>query len=597
MSRRERDIASWFALRRQLNASGLSRREVAKLGLMVSGGMLVGLDGRPARAQVAPFWAPSPALTPFVDPLPIPDSLQAKELDPAPNASAHQFYNLFPPQKTYEVRLKEATHRWHRDLPSDKIWGYDGYYPGRTLDLRYGEPVVLRLRNELPDLDHPAPGGFGLPSATMHLHNFHTASESDGGPWAWIDPDEVRDHHYTMARAGFTVPDTIPAEFRDLMGGDVRESLTSLFLHDHRPEFTAANVYKGMMAGCRIFDEQDSGDEEDTTPGAWRLPSGPYDIPLVLADKRFDANGELFFDTFFTEGFLGDRYTVNGVVQPYLEVKKRKYRFRVYNPGPSRTYRLVLRYGNSSRSMTQITEGGNFLERPITVSSVDIWVAERADLIIDFSSFKPGDRLYLVNLARMLIDGRGVDKFDLKVGDPANRVLEFRVTDESVTDRSQVPGYFRSFPPIDTTNVVRTRNWVLGRKNGMWTVNDKFWDPDADHLAKNVDKVNPVRRNTAEIWRIQSSSGGWDHPMHIHFEEGQILKTNGRAATKRFRTDIYRLGRNGSESMEILLHFRDFPQPGFNAPGKGRYVLHCHNTVHEDHAMMATFNIVPDIVS
>jgi FtsP/CotA-like multicopper oxidase with cupredoxin domain len=601
MDWREKDIATWFELRRQLNLSGLSRREAARLGLLASSGMMVGLGGSPARAQLAlPAWPPSPPLTPFLEPMPIPESLEHVDLDPPPTASEHQFYSRFPAQKTYQVRLKEASHRWHPDLPSDKIWGYDGYYPGPNLDLRYGEPVVLRIRNGLPGLDQRAPGGFGLPSATTHLHNFHTASESDGGPWGWTDPGGYKDHHYTMARAGFTVPGLIPAEFRAGAdgrvgtageGGDVRESLTSLFLHDHRPEYTAANVYKGMMAGCRVFDQQDSGSEES----GWQLPSGPHDVPLVLADKRFDSNGELFFDPFFTEGFLGDHYTVNGAVQPYLEVKKRKYRFRVYNPGPSRTYRLVLRHGNSNRPMVQITEGGNFLEQPATITSFDIWVAERFDLIIDFSGYKTDDRLYLVNRARMLPDGRGVDNFDLNIGDPANRVLEFRVTDDAV-DPSRIPSYFRPLPPLTTADVVRTRTWVLGRKNGMWTINDRLWDPEIDHRLQNVGRLNQVRRNTSEIWRIQAGSGGWDHPMHIHFEEGQLLKTNGRTPARRFRTDVYRLGRNGFDSIEILLQFRDFPEPGFTpAPRRaaGEYVMHCHNTVHEDHAMMTTFNIVP----
>jgi FtsP/CotA-like multicopper oxidase with cupredoxin domain len=107
-----------------------------------------------------------------------------------------------------------------------------------------------------------------------------------------------------------------------------------------------------------------------------------------------------------------------------------------------------------------------------------------------------------------------------------------------------------------------------------------------------------IRRNSAEIWTLESSSGGWQHPLHIHFEEGQMITQNGVriAEGNRYRADIYRLGNN---MMEIVMRFRDFPDTrGYSPSGgvnqtadNGRYVMHCHNVVHEDHAMMATWSI------
>jgi FtsP/CotA-like multicopper oxidase with cupredoxin domain len=123
-----------------------------------------------------------------------------------------------------------------------------------------------------------------------------------------------------MMRAGFTIGETdparggIPMQHRDGWGGDKRESLTTLFFHYHRPEFTTAGIYKGLVGFFRIFDEMDTGDE---TKG-WRLPSGPYDVPLAIADKRFDRDGNLFFDQFNLDGHLGDKTTVNGKIQPFL---------------------------------------------------------------------------------------------------------------------------------------------------------------------------------------------------------------------------------------------------------------------------------------
>ena len=205
------------------------------------------------------------------------------------------------------------------------------------MNCRYGEPVLLRMENHLPAVnDHV---GFGVPQSITHLHNAHTASETDGGPWDWNERGQYTDHHFCMARPGFTVPGTIPAAWRDASGGDVRETLTTLFFHYHRPDFTSAGVYKGLANMVRFFDEKDTGNE---TQG-WRLPSGPYDVELMIADKKFDPRtGELVFDDFNLDGVLGDKLTVNGKIQPFFVVKRRKYRFRVLDAGPARFYTLVV---------------------------------------------------------------------------------------------------------------------------------------------------------------------------------------------------------------------------------------------------------------
>ena len=372
--------------------------------------------------------------------------------------------------------------------------------------------------------------------------------------------------------------------------------MTSLFLHEHRPDFTAANVYKGLFAFTRIFDEDDTGDE---TRG-WRLPSGQFDIPLVVYDTRFDPNdGQLFFDQFTTDGFLGDKLTVNGKIQPFLEVKRRKYRFRILNPGPSRFYIFVLRRNGRSESFAQITDGGNFLQAPRTVSRLETWVAERHDVIIDFRRFQAGDRLRLANILPMREDGRGGDHdHRLNPDDPVNQALEFRVVGGNVADPSRVPSSFRPFPPVDLNESVRRRVWRFDRRNGLWTVNGELFDPDIDHRAGRLaNPINQVRRNTSEVWVFENSSNGWEHPVHAHLEEGQAIRIDGvpLAAANAARRDVQRLGRAAHE-VEVFMRFRDFPDPDFTAPSPGeagRYVLHCHNTVHEDHAMMVTFNMVP----
>jgi FtsP/CotA-like multicopper oxidase with cupredoxin domain len=203
-----------------------------------------------------------------------------------------------------------------------------------------------------------------------------------------------------MARAGFSNPAAVPAQYRDASGGDVRETLTSLFFHDHRPDFTAANVYRGLIGLFRLYDERDTGNESDASPQAWRLPSGPYDVPLLIADRRFDPQtGELFFDQFDLDGHLGDKYTVNGRVQPYFEVKRRKYRFRVYTPGPTRIYHLVFRHNGANQPFTQLSNSGNLLEAPRqNLTRIEMVPANRVDLIVDFRRFPAGAKVHLANI-------------------------------------------------------------------------------------------------------------------------------------------------------------------------------------------------------
>jgi FtsP/CotA-like multicopper oxidase with cupredoxin domain len=590
MNDRNRCIAAMLDLRHQLTEARLGRRELAKLGLIAGGAYWA--KGASLRAALAKETAISPRTRPWVEAMPPANRPLAETPMAGYDEAAHQYGRHYRPKRTYKIPVMAGRHSFHKDLPASTIWGFGGVFPGPTIDARYGDPVLIRFLNQLPTV--AGHKGFGHPEIATHLHNFHSASESDGGPWNWLKPGESRDQHYGMMRAGFTRPERTPAEFRDAWGGDKRESLTTLFFHDHRPEFTSANVYKGMVGVFRIFDEDDTGEEGK----GWNLPCGDYDVPLVLADKQFDPRtGALTFDQFATDGFLGDKITVNGKIQPYFVVERRKYRFRLINGGPSRFYNLVLRQGGRSQPFTQITASGNFLEfarRDLT--SIELWVAERSDIVVDFSRFKAGDKVYLANTMVMRDNGRGADRGKtLRPDDVANQVLEFRIVEAKSKDRSQVPSRFRPLPPVNLAEVVRTRHWKLERKNGAWAINGQFWDPDIDHAPEFI--ANPphqVKRDTAEVWVLESSSGGWDHPMHIHFEEGIAFRQNGTtiAPQNRYRTDVHRMAGN---KLEVFMRFRDFPQPDFpGAKGDaGRYVMHCHNTVHEDHSMMATFTIVP----
>lgn len=317
----------------------------------------------------------SPATTPFVEPLPLPViPTPVASLSPAAVTSQFQRYSQFPAKQFYDINVKEALHSFHPSLPLNRVWGYNGISPGPDFRARYGTPMIVRYRNNLPTIST----GFGDPNIITHLHNGHNGSESDGYPGDFYGSGKYKDHHYPFM----------------LAGNDPNEALGSLWYHDHRIDFTAANTYKGLVGTFFLYDALDSGNEQDTNPQALRLPSGDYDLPLFLADKRFDANGALIFSQTDLDGFVGDRFTVNGKIQPYFKVARRKYRFRLYNGGPSRFYGIKLSTG---QSFQLIATDGNLLPAPITMTRFEQAPAERFDIVIDFSNYKIGDQIFLQN--------------------------------------------------------------------------------------------------------------------------------------------------------------------------------------------------------
>ncbi|MBA2724014.1 MAG: multicopper oxidase domain-containing protein [Methylibium sp.] len=537
----------------------------------------------PARAQVAPAPPPSPYTEPWRDELQAEKPLEpVQSLSPAPGRlpvagevgrAAHQAWDRFPPLKLYEIHSAEYMLKWHKDLPAVMTWGFNDRCPGPMFHARYGEPILVRISNELQQLGQ----GFGSPEISIHLHNMHTPSESDGFPVDWWSPTDFgptltgpghfKDQHYPMVYAGV-----------DQYGGigDPREALGTLWYHDHRLDFTAQNTYRGLSGFFLAFDDVDNGDEHDlSSPTALRLPSGDFDQPFVLADKRFTPDGvALSFDPFNGDGFLGDKMTVNGRIQPFYKVSRRKYRLRLLDAGPARMYDLQLRLGSPTgpvQSFQYIANDGNLLPAPLTMNSVRLAVAERADIVFDFSRFEKGSELFLVNRLEQL-DGRKPEKDYLKNPVP---ILKFEVDRDATgddVDESRVPAVLRALPDMDQPVAAR-RSFTFDRTNGAWAVNSK--------LFKNIPRASP-KKGTAEIWTLRNESGGWAHPIHIHLEEGRILTRNGKPPPphERGRKDVFYLGPN--ETVQVYLRFRDFT---------GKYVMHCHNTVHEDHSMMVRYDI------
>ena len=606
---REKDAQAAAKTRREIVAAGLNRRDLMKMGLLTGAGMLIpkmGLSARPLSS--AGYFIDNTPLSPptsaFVEEMP---RLVVKQpvamvdgvpqlTGPAPTVEpnrvinpatglpfegrtvAHQalqapYGDKYAPKKYYELRQQLANIHMSPDLPLQPLWGFDGLVPGPVFVAKYGEPILVRNFNDLP-LEN---GGFGKPSVSTHLHNSHTPPESDGYPCYYFEGGQYYDHHYPNVLAG-------AESTHRATNGDINESMSTLWYHDHRIDFTSQNVYKGLAGMYNLYNEFDTGDENT----GFRLPSfgdglnplTSFDINMVFMDKVFDQEtGLMAFDLFNLDGILGDKMTVNGIVQPVLHVSPRRYRFRWLDAGPSRFYQMFLTdltNPSAKNLFHQISVDGNLLPKPVLVESCRFSVAERVDVIIDFSKYA-GKTLYIENRMEQF-DGRGPTGKILP-GGQGNLMLKIVVDGPQVADNSIDPTLITKFYDLPSTaeTPVVTRTFRFERNNGMWAVNNKFADC-ADIRFR-------VKRNSVEKWIIQNNSGSWQHPVHIHYEEFQTLKINGKPPAtsgiiQNGRKDVLRLEYN--QQVELFFRFRDFA---------GLLPMHCHNVVHEDHAMMVLWEI------
>ena len=655
--RRYKEMCEAAKNRRELIAAGLtSRRDLFKMGLLTAGGMLVAKSGLSARAQTTVQTNQPPSsggnnTSPGTNQNCVPgNQTPARQRDHllCRYRSCRwpgRFQRCRPRRPKTQTRLPvkfaPLPSRRRRSMPAGSrsflalftrstrgssppvfiqicrtrpIWGFDDgtgtRSPGPTYQAFYGKPQLTRNINSLPNVNQVNNTGFGMPSVSTHLHNAHNPSESDGNPCDFYPAGHFCDQYYPNVLAGFN-SDHAP-------NGDINESLSTLWYHDHRVDFTSQNTYKGLFGFYCLFNQFDTGNDDT----GFRLPDFPqHDIPLAFADKVFDPQtGQLVFDLFNLDGILGDKFLVNGVIQPFLNVEPRRYRFRLLDVGPSRFYEFFLtgNVGGTGSATTNpyflIGTDGNLLPHPVQVQSVRIGPAERVDVIIDFSKFA-GKTLYLENRLNQL-SGQGPAAVDsqlapqnssttecsLVLNDPNNQgairpagagalILQFRVSGTAVNDDSVDPATNPTFYQLPSTTptprIVRT--FKFDRLNGQWSINGQFMDCGYGNGGTGGESTErfrfTVQQNSVEHWLLTNLSGDWTHPIHIHLEEHQIMNRNRVAPTVPAdlgRKDVTQLHPN--ERVELFFRFRDW---------LGKYPIHCHNVVHEDHAMMAIWHVQP----
>ena len=560
----------------------LTRRDLLKLGLVSGAYSLLGPT--PRRRLFADELPSSPSTTPFVVELPIAPVKQSvapfpTQADPGNcvNADGTTAFHVHGPRvvptntQFFLIHEQATPHSFHPELPSNVTWGYDGMVPGPTFLAQSGTPFLVRFVNDLPQND---PVGIGEPITVIHRHGGFQFEEDDGYPLDTFCCGQSRDFFY-------------PNEADDLQE---QNEHSTLWYHDHAIDITGPNVYRGLAGFFLNFDQVDTiAGEVDTSPRALRLPgrmvslaSGEtfreFDVPLVVQDRQFDQNGFLVFDTFDHNGFLGDKFLVNSVIQPFFRVARRKYRFRFLNGSNARQFEFFLSNG---QPFVAIATDSHLLEHPVTVKSFRVAPAERVEVVIDFKNTSLGQQIFLVNRLQQT-DGRKPDG----LVSPGTPMLKF-IVDRDAADPSQVPDTLRPVTegPLQLLpQVTVKRTFGFDRDDGAWTINGEFFD-------ENRINAKP-KRASAEIWSLESG-GGWEHPEHIHLTEFFILSRNGSTPPplERGRKDTIVIGGDRGD-VKILLpfpaNFHTVPRPV-----SGRFVFHCHNIEHEDMRMMAQFDIQP----
>lgn len=495
----------------------------------------------------------------FVDPLPIPSVLS-----PVDVVNGTPFY---------EVRMQQRLQQLHRDFPLTTIWGYNGLYPGPTIEARRNRPIRVHWINDLPTthlltVDHSIHGAEEFrPDVrnVVHLHDGNTPAAFDGDPDQWYTPG--------LTEIG-------PAFVTDIFEYPNRQPATTLWYHDHAVGITRLNVYAGLAAFYILRDRA-----EERLP----LPRGDFEIPIAIQDRTFKPDGSLFYPDQWVPEFFGNTILANGKVWPFLEVEPRRYRFRLLNGSNARFY--TLRF-DPDLPFHVIGVDGGLLERPVTVNEITLAPAERADVIIDFTG-RRNAKFTLNNSANSPFPG----------GDPPDAntgvIMQFRVVRPlSSRDRSRIPDRLVNVRNLDPDRAVRTRDLTLNERMDMGRLmvllgTRNLTGRPQPYTWGDSPTENPIL-NTIEIWRLINTTMD-THPIHLHLVRFQILdrqpydvarfESTGElvftgppeppAPYERGFKDTVRA--NPGVVTRIIARFGDFAGP---------YVWHCHILEHEDNEMM-----------
>jgi spore coat protein A, manganese oxidase len=571
--------------------SGLTRRRFLRYGL--GAGAALAAPWPVARAAPAVMGV---SLRKYVDRLPVPGDGIVIARPRTANA--------------YAFTQRQISRMLHRDLPATPLWAYDdgsglagqaGSF-GMAIVATSGTPLDVRFTNRLPPryprwipVDArltPFRTASGAPQVRLmtHLHGGFVAAGSDGNPAATPE----------LFAAGQTQSVHYPND-------STHQPASLLWFHDHGLGTTRLHVFAGLAGAYLLRDDHDTGEDGNVNG----LPSGRYEIPLVIQDRQFSADGKFLYPTSDIPGvtwigeYFGDVMLVNGKVWPYLDVEPRLYRFRVLNGCNAR----ILNVDFGSARIWQIGAEGGMWDKPVPVNRLVLAPAERADVLVDFSKLA-GYRLAMGNatpsppVSSPAPDLPTVMQFRVARTAPATPVIPTRLCGGRKADLAAPPPSKRRFITLNEADV-DTPEWEL-------TLNGTGFD---DAAATETPTVG-----TTEDWYYINLTGD-THPMHMHLVTFQVV---GRVPfdADRYAEDHELEGAQGvpggidptSYATGPMMPpdrtergFKDTVKvnPGtftiirakFDLPthvtAPQSYVHHCHIVEHEDNDMMRPFTVMP----
>ncbi|KAF2031423.1 Cupredoxin [Setomelanomma holmii] len=492
------------------------------------------VEDDPASAPAFPQGgSSSAAYTLYSAALPIPPLAQVKQMVINPVTNKEVWY--------YEMDIKPYTQQIYPGKSPARLVGYNGTSPGPTIVVPRGIKTVVLFVNH------------GDRESSIHLHGSPSRAPFDGWAEDLIMPGQYKDYYY---------PDSQSARFCGTM-------ITPSTLQVMNVATTAENAYFGQAGAYLITDRA-----EDVLG----LPSGygQFDIPLVLSSKFYDADSTLKSSLGEEDSLWGDVVHVNGQPWPSMNVQPRKYRFRILNAAVSHSFDLYfVKYTATGTKLPfkVIASDAGLLQNAVQVQHVITAVAERWEIVFDFSAFA-GQTILLRNTQD--IGGLATDDEYTNT----DKVMQFNVSATPVVDTSNVPQALRTVPFPPASSGI-DHEFRFHRSNSQWMINDVVFADAANRVLMSVP------RGKVEIWKLENKGDGWTHPIHVHLVDFRILQRNGRgveACESAGLKDVVWLGKN--EEVLVEAHYA----PWYQYLGMA-YIFHCHNLIHEDHDMMAAFNV------
>ncbi|MFF3905075.1 multicopper oxidase family protein [Streptomyces sp. NPDC001848] len=528
--------------RRFLGGTAVGAAALAAVSVPLIGSAVREADGSsPGRVLTSRARLPKP----YAVPLPVP-----KVLEPVRTSGGTDVYELAQQVADLEILPGLGT----------RAWTYGGTFPGPTVVSRAGRRTQVRHRNQLPQ------------PSVVHLHGGHTPTDSDGYPIDVVLPADGRisaEQAANAMTAGMAGHDggghhgghtgvAGMARGERTYTYPMNQRAATLWYHDHRMSWTGLGVWRGL-AGFHLVRD----DEEERLP----LPRGDRELPLMITDRAFEEDGSFRYPLVdpslarpgvtdsYMDGVLGDVILVNGAPWPVHRTERARHRLRILNASNARPYRLAFDpQPPGGDAFVQIGSDGGLLERPVRHDAVHLGPGERFDVVVDFSRWKAGTRVRLVNT---LADGTG------------DHVMAFDVTGGSVTDDTRVPDQLSRIERLDAGKAVTTRHFHFRQGKDGWTINDDTYQPGRPLARPQLGQL--------EIWRFTTSL---HHPVHVHLNHFQVVSRNHKDP------GAYDVGWKDTvdlpptDAVEVAVRFTDYA---------GTYLLHCHNLEHEDMAMMADF--------